>query len=102
MRLGERLLKDYGLSPYQFKENVTIWLIYHRSSEGYYNYRKIAIVITYPDMPDVPYEEPDPRQIMEFVVHTGAFQEYDNPEAVVNTLKYLARKYHIHCRVVWL
>jgi len=102
MKLGRKLLKDYAISEWQFRENITVWLIYHRSSEGYYNYKKIALVVVYPDMPDIAYEEADPRQVTEFVVHTGAYQDYDDPLQVINTLRYLARKYKLHCRVVWL
>ena len=97
--ISKRLLEN--ISVYTVKEDIVVWLIHYRSSEGYYNYKKVAVVITYPEDTATLYDE-DSRGVTRVVIDTGAYQEFSDPKEVISAIKYLARKYKLHCKIIKL
>jgi len=97
--ISKRLLEN--VSVYTVKEDIVVWIIVYRSSDGYYNYKKVAVVITYPEDTATLYDE-DSRGVTQVIIDTGAYQDIQTPEEAINAIKYIARKYGLHYRMVKL
>jgi len=95
---SKRLLEDAGFGALN---SITVWVVVYRSSSGYYNYKKVAVIVTYPEDINDLYEK-DSRDVIMHLVYTGAYQEYSDPKEVINAIKYIARKYRLHYKIVKL
>ncbi len=98
----KEILKELNLNENELKENIAVIAIVYRSSDGYYNYKYVAIVVMHPaeDKNDV--MEADSRSVMVREVVTGAFQRIQHPREALKALEELAKELGLNISIVKL